>query len=375
MKQASFSLVDFLEDPDFIAWVKRPDENQDAYWQQFLMTYPDKKPVIETARQYVLVLAEQTSQNLPSAAQSQSMRETIRKQVREEKRSTPFVQVTRTRWNWMQMAATVALVLGLGVSAYWYSHRNANQPEGYQQFLKAAPKGSSLHETRNDTDKPMTILLSDGSSVVLQVGSRLSYPDTFQRREVYLVGKAFFEIVKDPGRPFLVYTRGVTTKVLGTSFMVDAPESDQPIKVVVKTGKVAVYTLAELPSVREKATDPALDGIVLTPNQSAEYVVESHRLVRTSDTVSAFTQPGIQVVARQSFDFDETPLSDVFKTLELAYGVHINYDEASLGKCPLSASLVGQPLDEKLSVICKALEAHYTIRGNQVVITGGQRCQ
>ncbi|GAB4040006.1 FecR family protein [Spirosoma jeollabukense] len=375
MKQASFSLVDFLEDPDFIAWVKHPDENQDAYWQQFLMAYPDKQPVVDTARQYVLVLAEQTGKNLPSAAQSQSMRQTIQTRIQEEKRNTPFVRTTRTNWNWMQMAATVVLVLGLGVTAYWYRHRNLTQPEGYQQFVQAAPKGSSLNETRNDTDKPLTILLSDGSSVVLQAGSRLSYPDTFQRREVYLVGKAFFEIVKDPGRPFLVYTRGITTKVLGTSFMVDAPESDQPIKVAVKTGKVAVYALTELPSIREKAIDPSLDGLVLTPNQSAEYVAESHRLVRTPDTVSAFTQPDIQVVAKQSFDFDETPISDVFNTLELAYGVHISYDKSLLGKCPLSASLVGQPLDEKLSVICKALEAQYTIQGSQVVITGGQRCQ
>lgn len=375
MKQASFSLVDFLEDPDFVAWVKHPDENQNAYWQQFLVAYPDKKAVVETARHYVLVLVEQTGQNLPSAAQSQSMRETIQKQVREERRSTPFVRATRTSWNWMQMAATVALVLGLAVTAYWYSQRNANQAESYQQFVQATPKGSSLHETRNDTDKPMTILLSDGSSVVLQAGSRLSYPDTFQRREVYLVGKAFFEVVKDPTRPFLVYTRGVATKVLGTSFMIDAPESDQPIKVAVKTGKVAVYALEESPTVREKAIDPALDGMVLTPNQSAEYMAESHRLVRTPDTVSAFTQPDIQVVAKQSFDFDETPISNVFRTLELAYGVHISYDESLLGECPLSASLVGQPLDEKLSVICKALEAQYTVQGNQVVITGGQRCQ
>ena len=375
MKQASYSLVNFLEDPDFVAWVKHPDETRDAFWQHFITTYPEQKTVIETARQYILVLVEQTGQTQPSAAQSASMWQTIQKRVRQEEAVTPFTITRGAEWGWIRIAASVMLVLGVGVMGYWYSQRQVNQPESYRQFAQALPHDVALHETSNDTDKPMTISLSDGSSVVLQAGSRLSYPDTLLRRDVYLVGKAFFEIVKDPTRPFLVYTRGVATKVLGTSFMIDAPDSDQPVKVAVKTGRVAVYTLDESIAVRQKAASPELDGMVLTPNQSAEYVTESHRLVRTPDAVPAFTQPGTQVVAKQSFDFDETPVPEALQTLELAYGVHISYDESLLGKCSLSASLVGQPFHEKLSVICKALEAHYTIQGDQVVITGGQRCQ
>ncbi|MFD2932809.1 FecR family protein [Spirosoma flavum] len=377
MKQASYSLVEFLEDPDFIAWVKHPDETRNAYWQRFVEVYPTQKPVIESARQYVLQLVEQTSQNQPSAFQTESMQQTIQKHIREERMATPFTRTTGTgtKWGWMRVAASIMLVLGLGTTGYWYTQSQANQPESYQQFVQASPQGIALRETRNDTDEPLTIFLSDGSSVVLQAGSQLSYPDTLKKREVYLVGKAFFEIVKDPARPFLVYTRGVATKVLGTSFMIDAPESNQPIKVAVKTGKVAVYALNESTSVRPKVTDSELSGIVLTPNQSAEYMTASHRLVRTPDTVLAFTQPGTQVVAKQSFDFDETPVSEVFNTLERAYGVHIVYNESLLGTCTLSALLVGQPFNEKLSVICKALGAQHTIEDHQVIITGGQRCQ
>ncbi|MVM28978.1 DUF4974 domain-containing protein [Spirosoma sp. HMF4905] len=376
MKQAFYVLTDFLEDPDFIRWVKHPDETQDAYWQQFLDAHPDKKPVVEMARQYILVFVEQTGQQQPTAAQSEMMRQYIQKHVqaeKEEKVTTPFTRTTGTTWGWLRMAASITLVISIGLGAYWYSQTQMVQPESYQQFKKANLAGTK--EARNDTDKPLTVLLSDGSSVVLQPGSRLSYPDTFQQREVYLTGKAFFEIVKDPARPFLVYTHGIATKVLGTSFMVDAPESGEPIKVAVKTGRVAVYALDESASVRKKAADPELEGLVLTPNQSAEYSVESRRLVRMPDSGWVFTQPETQVVARQSFDFDETPVPEVFRTLEKAYGVHIVYDETMLGKCSLSASLMGQPFHDKLAVVCKALEAQYAIQGNQVTITGGQRCQ
>ncbi|QHV99504.1 FecR family protein [Spirosoma endbachense] len=374
MKQAFYSLIDFLEDPDFIAWVKYADEKQEAYWQHFLESYPAQKPVIETARQYILALAEQTGANQPSEAQSQSMRQTIQKHVRQEEAPMPFVQVTRTGWSWMQMAASVALALGLGATAYWYSQKT-DQPEGYRHFTQSVPTGTALQETRNDDDTPLTISLSDGSSVVLQPGSRLSYPNKLQQREVYLVGKAFFEVVKDPANPFLVYTRGIATKVLGTSFSIDAPDTNQPIEVAVKTGRVAVYSLEKSESTNPKTTDSEQNSLVLTPNQSAEYLTDSHQLVRKADTLSTFAQPGTLVVAKQSFDFDETPVSAVFSTLEKAYGVDIVYNESALGKCSLSASLVGQPFHEKLSVICKALDAQYSLQGNRVVITGGQRCQ
>lgn len=375
MKQAFYSLVDFLLDPDFRDWVKQPNEARNTYWQQFLEQYPDQRSVVEQARQYIRVLAEQTAQHQPLETESQLMRQTIQHRIREEKNITSFSPSAGNTWRWARLAASVALILGLGVLTYRYSQRQTSQPEGYRHFLQATPVGTALSEVRNPGTKPLTILLSDGSSVVLQPGSRLKYPNQFEQREVYLVGKAFFEVVKDPTRPFLVYTRGVATKVLGTSFSIDAPETNQPINVAVKTGKVAVYSLDKPAADTHITTDATLSGLVLTSNQSAEYLTDGHRLVRKSDTLSIFAQPGTLAVAKQSFDFDETPVAEVFRTLEKAYGVDIVYDESRLRNCSLSASLVGQPLHEKLSVVCKALEVQYTFLGNQVVITGGQHCQ
>jgi transmembrane sensor len=67
-----------------------------------------------------------------------------------------------------------------------------------------------------------------------------------KRREVTLTGKAFFEIVKNKEKPFLVYSYGLATKVLGTSFMIDASEENKDIKVEVRTGTVAVFSINNL---------------------------------------------------------------------------------------------------------------------------------
>ena len=375
MKQASYSLVDFLQDPDFRDWVKHPTDKQEAYWRLFLETYPAQRPMVEQARQYIVAMAEQTAQQLPSAAESELMWQTIQDRIRDEEGVVPLIPSISTSWRWARFAAAALLVLGVSVLTYWYSPLRVQQPTGYRQFIKSASDETSLHKIRNADTRPLTISLRDGSSVVLQPGSQLNYSTMFTQRKVYLTGKAFFEVVKDPTRPFLVYTRGIATKVLGTSFFIDAPETNQPINVAVKTGRVAVYSLDKPTTTDSKLTDSQLNSLVLTPNQSAQYLTATHQLVRKADTSATFTQPGTLTVARQSFDFDETPVADVFRTLQQAYGVTIIYNESLLGKCSLSATLVGQPFTEKLSVICKALEAQYRFQGNKVIITGGQPCQ
>ncbi len=63
-------------------------------------------------------------------------------------------------------------------------------------------------------------------------------------RDVYLSGEAFFEVTKNPDRPFRVFANEIVTKVLGTSFTVRSFENDTTIQVIVRTGKVTVYSQA-----------------------------------------------------------------------------------------------------------------------------------
>jgi transmembrane sensor len=98
-------------------------------------------------------------------------------------------------------------------------------------------------EIRNTSGKEQTINLSDGSEVVLDPGSILSYPESFgqKARQVYLQGKGFFKVKKDPERPFRVLSGKLVAEALGTSFIVNAKEENSNIEVIVVTGKVAVY--------------------------------------------------------------------------------------------------------------------------------------
>ena len=87
-----------------------------------------------------------------------------------------------------------------------------------------------------------SLVLSDGTKVFLNSDSRLKYPVTFngEDRRVELSGEAFFEVVSDSSHPFIVHTRDMETRVLGTSFDIQAYPDELTTKTTLLTGRVLV---------------------------------------------------------------------------------------------------------------------------------------
>ncbi|WP_040626506.1 FecR family protein [Mucilaginibacter paludis] len=84
--------------------------------------------------------------------------------------------------------------------------------------------------------------LADGSEVLLNVGSKLVISKDFgdKRRDVTLIGEAFFKVAKNPDKPFFIHSGNLETRVVGTSFNINAYPDLEKIKVAVLTGKVKV---------------------------------------------------------------------------------------------------------------------------------------
>ncbi|TDE16761.1 FecR family protein [Dyadobacter psychrotolerans] len=370
MKFAPYTLTELIRNDDFISWVRHPDAESEARWQQFLLEYPEKTKVVEDARGYVNLLAEDTGKSKPTIEQTNKMWRVVESHLHEENVEDVQQPKIISAWKWLRIAASIALVLGITSVSYWYLNRQTEIASVIGPQVAVTENG--LIEKFNDTGKPMTVLLADGSSVVLQPNGKLSFSSKIntKKREVNLTGKAFFEIVKDPQRPFLVYTDGIATKVLGTSFLVDAPENGSEINVEVKTGKVSVFALNKNASLseREEAEKPELKGIILSRDQKIAFSRVSGKPVKLPET--SLEIANVADISTQLFVFDETPMSEVFKALESAYNIKIIYNESLISNCPLNATLIGQPFTEKLTVICAALDAQFEIKDNQVTITG-----
>ena len=250
-------------------------------------------------------------------------------------------------WQSARWAAAAVLLCVVGVGLWLLAGRLNSRP--------AATEVAAAAWTRhaNATRQVQLITLPDGSRVSLSPGSRLGYAAHLAgpKRAVYLTGEAFFEVTKNPARPFLVLTRQVVTTVLGTSFRVQAYAGSPTATVAVRTGRVAVQARAgaQLEATPDR---PARAGVLLLPNQQVVYSPATHQLRKA-------LVPRPVVLAPQSFVFDDRPVAEVLAALEKAYGVSIEYDHAALAGTTVTLNLTTQSLYGKLGVLCETLGASY----------------
>lgn len=87
-----------------------------------------------------------------------------------------------------------------------------------------------------------TIVLMDGTKVILNSGTKLRIPSNFneEERTVEMEGEGFFEVTRNPDKPFIIQSGTARVRVLGTSFDFKSYKEDNFIKLTVSTGKVRV---------------------------------------------------------------------------------------------------------------------------------------
>jgi transmembrane sensor len=363
----NFDAAAYVEDASFRAWVWQHSEGATLFWERFIREHPHKLPEISQAK--AVVLGMSIAQEPMDIAEIESRIQITLGKIR----PVPVVAAAskqaglapvRRLWpvHRIALAAAASVVLLLGAGLVWLVNGNASGT--LRSRLTVAGVPAALAEQVNNTLKPMTVLLSDSSVVVLQPNSKLWYAKKFggASRQVYLTGEARFDVTHHPNRPFFVYAQNVVTKVLGTSFTVRAFANEQQVQVQVKTGRVSVYTNPESLTTGRAGRK----GILLTPNQQVSYSKDRNELTRT-----LVNQPALLPVSVSStgFVYDETPVADVLAALERAYSIPIVFDEANLSHCLLTATLTKQPFYAKLDLICQAIGGQYEVVDGTVIIS------
>ena len=349
-----FEIEDFAFHESFQEWVLHPQSVHRAFWEEYLAAHPGQTDKVLAARQLVLKLkATQT------ASADTNLSRAIWQNI--QSRTRPSLRIFRLLPTAWRVAAAVLLVASLGASLWWFQRE---KPGILSPLAVEMTSPMSTVEEVNRTDTILRVHLSDGSVVSLGKESRLSYPETFgaAQRVVTLTGEAFFEIQKNPDRPFLVYANQTVTKVLGTSFRVLAYDDAPEVTVQVRTGRVSVFVRKDFEEASAKAQRT---GVVLMPNQQAVFLKNQTHLSKTLvPTPELLTPPG----QKPSFDFNNTPLQKVFDTLESAYGVEIVADADLTAHRALTVSMEDETLYEKLDVICKTLGLSYQIVDAKVIV-------
>jgi transmembrane sensor len=226
-------------------------------------------------------------------------------------------------------AATVLIMVTAGYFAYHYSEQRA------QQEL-TADLGSQELVTRDGERAVYT--LNDGSRVILHAGSRLEVPNRFNEseRELFLEGEAYFEVVNEPQKPFIVHSAYGYTRVIGTKFLVQVwTGKGVNVEVIVTEGKVAFGGNRQAGTNRKEET-------IITRNQRGVFSGDEAPVV--SDITDLDWYLGW---TEGRLVFDDKPLNEIIPMLERWYAVNIQTEDERIGEMTITAEIdYSQPMME-----------------------------
>jgi transmembrane sensor len=194
-----------------------------------------------------------------------------------------------------------------------------------------------------------TTVLPDGSQINLNAQSSIKYNKKSwdKNREVILLGEAFFDVT--PGRPFIVKSHFITTKVLGTSFNIKT--RNNRIEVSCITGKVSVQS-------RKKEQTP----IILSPGFIS--IIENDGILKQPQILAINERIGW---ISQKYYFSSTPLREVLDEVERQYGVNIILKK-KIGDQLFTGMFEGADVKKALAVICLSNGLQYTLSEKKITI-------
>lgn len=243
----------------------------------------------------------------------------------------------------LKVAATLALVLCTIFIYTKVSEYNSDQALSQVSYqTKSNPQG-----------RKSTIFLKDGSKVILNSESSISYDENFSSgiREINLEGEAFFEVVKNHEQPFVVRSGGISTIALGTSFNVRNYRGED-ITVSLVTGKVSI----------DKDGNNGIDNILM-PGEKLSYSrkLQKFEKQKYNDYGDLLWKDGI-------LSFKKASVSDVVANLERWYGVEIEIAVPSNKKVSYGGVFKDQNLKQVLEAVGFTLNFDYNIDGKKVKI-------
>ena len=252
-------------------------------------------------------------------------------------------------------AIAAVLVLALLIPSVWWLYSGRGRGTEKTQPVVATTGQGSKTAPVSELQKRRVLHLPDGSTVILNRNSRLDYIPGFTSavREVYLTGEAFFDIVRVPGKPFLVHTGKVTTRVLGTSFNIRAYPADKAIEITVEHGKVQVM-------------DEKINMGLLTDAQQMRLEADKDQYKFGKVDVAAIT-----AWRPQEIRFDDITLSDIGRQIERRFGRTVRFANPALENCRVTASFYEDDgLEEIMTVICGISQSTWSAQENVIVIDG-----
>ena len=293
---------------------------------------------IDTLRRFEKLAESEISHPVfKSELEKKSIKQDIYKNVIRARRSKES--------HFYKYAIAASIVIFISVFIFNNNDNNTgNQTSIVKNIVKETKYGQKLE-----------IILPDGSKAFMNSGSKIIFPEKFTDsiREITLEGEAFFDVVKDINRPFIITSNNLKTKVLGTTFNVEAYTDEKDIKVTLATGKVSIEAEGK------KA--------ILIPSEQVVFNKQDSKITTRKVDVNKYLDWKNGVLR-----FENVTLGEAANKLEKWYNVTIDFESEGLNNCVFTGSFKNEELKTVLEslIFVKQHMSYDIISDNKIILKG-----
>jgi transmembrane sensor len=325
------TVEELLLDESFIDFCHHPHSVHQSKWEQWAMADPGNAKLLEEARELLLVLAPK----LPGTEVAAEIAK-----FKQQFGDVYSAQEIKPRKKYLRgVFASVATAACIGFVSFllWPASGKKTEP------LAVTEHHAGFGERRQ-------ILLPDGSTVILNSNSQLTYNSDFNKKErrIVLSGEAFFKVVKDSEKKFIVFSEGFSTTAIGTAFYVHGRQPSQSYSVNLIEGKVSLQNESGSPFLLEAGEEAKWNKNVFDKNR--------------------FDTASLRQWIEGKLQFQRVETGEVLRHLSQWYAVEIEDQRKRPGAITITGDYSNKPLEDILKAICFSLSCRYTIYGNKIII-------
>jgi len=323
-KYLDFTTDQLAGDADFQRWVLSPTPEDLLLWQDFLSVNPEQLENVMTAQRLVKTAYRQAPKGGLTPERKKLLHHRLMNAVQKDKRRQRLRQIL----SWSSAAASVLLLLF--ALAYWGDWLG---------------KSTGILVVQTPYGQTESVLLPDGSQVVLNANSTLSYPEEWAKgadRQVWLKGEAHFTVQPQPATraKFTVITDDLSIHVLGTVFNVYSRQ--QGTEVTLEKGKVTL-------------------DLKNQPDKRASHQMQPGEQVRFSARTGELIEEQVDATALNSWKdgiifFDGITLGELGEIITETFGVSVEFQNPARSRQMITGAGPADDLGLLLKTVEKAFD-------------------
>lgn len=336
-KYSNYTLSDFLEDDDFLRYVISPSHSDTVFWQQVAAEFPQHKEIIAEASNIIKAYRKQDV--FTNEANQSKVWLRIESSLQKEQVKPKIFTLNK----YLRVAAMLLLVSSIGISL-WLIKGRQNEID------------TTFGELR-------TVALPDGSTVVLNGNSKLSYSGNWDKnsREVWITGEALFNVKhinKDPRHiktteRFIVHCSDVNIEVLGTTFNVRNRHDKTNVGLV--SGKIRLDYINPVSK---------SESLVMKPGDYIEY---GHKKLLARTKLAAPEK--ITKWTKHQLLFNDASLAQISEIMTDDYGYQVNFSSPDLANFKIEGEINVPNVEELIETISTTLPVKITRTDKNITIT------